>query len=89
MITLRGTTPFEWIIILSTSGILFIFGNAYQFSESRPKRLENLVALIRSLISVAFSPIYLLYNIVTASTQLPETMAQNDYLRRMPSGAIY
>lgn len=89
MITLRGTTPFEWIIILSTSGILFIFGNAYQFPESRPKRLENLVAFIRSLISVAFSPIYLLYNIVTASTQLPETMAQNDYLRRMPSGAIY
>lgn len=54
MITLRGTRLFEWIIILSISVIVFIFGNAYQFPERRSTRFENLVALIRSLMSVAF-----------------------------------
>ncbi len=88
MTTLRGTTPFEWIIILSISVIVFIFGNSHQFPERRSTRFESLVALMESLMSVAFSPIYLLYNIVTASTQLPDTMTQNDY-HRVPSGAKY
>ena len=88
MITLRGTTPFEWIIILSISVIVFIFGNSHQFPERRSTRFESLVALMESLMFVAFSPIYLLYNIVTASTQLPDTMTQNDY-HRVPSGAKY
>jgi len=78
----------KFIIPIILVVIVFIFGNSHQFPERRSTRFESLVALMESLMFVAFSPIYLLYNIVTASTQLPDTMTQNDY-HRVPSGAKY